>query len=88
MKHPIQSFPMLALALAVSQATYAQVTAVDDTVTTTVDNTAIINVLANDSSTVGNETMFVDWEGTLQTAYGSVVMGQNNELIYTPNEGY
>ncbi|NPU90977.1 MAG: autotransporter domain-containing protein [Gammaproteobacteria bacterium] len=88
MKHPIQTFPMLALALAVSQASYAQVTAVDDTVTTTVDNTVIINVLANDSSTVGNETMFVEWEGTLQTGYGSVVIGQSNELIYTPNEGY
>lgn len=88
MKRSLHTFPMLALALAVSQASYAAVTAVDDTATTTPGTSVVINVLANDSSDIPSAPLFVDSEGYTNGAYGTVVLGQNNELIYTPNEGF
>ena len=88
MKRSLHKFPMLALALAVSQASYAAVTAVNDTVNTTPSTSVVINVLANDSSDIPSAPLFVDSEGYTNGLYGTVVLGQNNELIYTPNEGF
>ncbi|HVL00690.1 MAG TPA: autotransporter domain-containing protein [Dongiaceae bacterium] len=83
MKRSLHSFPMLALALAVSQASYAQVDANNDTATTTAGTSVAIFVLSNDTTTAA--PMNIVYDGAYESAYGgTVVLGQNNELIYTP----
>lgn len=89
MKFQAYGFPVLMLALAVSEASHAAVTATNDSAATAVNTPVTIDVLANDISTVGQQTLFLDSEGYISGAYGTVTLNPNdNTLTYVPGEGF
>ena len=48
----------------------------------------IIDVLANDTSTITNGELFIESFDRTSLAYGSIVLNEDNTLTYTPNEGF
>lgn len=85
MKPPYSNLPLLLLAVAVQNAN-ASLTAVNDSATTTSGSSITVDVLTNDINTNGGSVFII--ENTTTSAYGSVVLNQDNTLTYTPNEGF
>ena len=90
---PQHGVPLLLLAAAVSEQVHAEVTAGDDFARVGVDQTVVINVLANDEFT--NEQSFTPFvqvdngESGLKPADNGVVTVNNDgSITYVPNTGF